>query len=85
MPLTAAAAFGLVNLVDDKHFFPVYNPAPVIRAEVLKKYTEISGILAPLADKLTTEKMQKLNMLVDVKHKNVSKVSKQFLQDEGLL
>ena len=79
------AAFGLLTLVDDKHFFPVYNPAPVIRAEVLKKYPEISGILAPLADKLTTEKMQKLNMLVDVKHKNVSKVSKQFLQEEGLL
>lgn len=57
----------------------------MIRAEVLKKYPKISGFLAPLADKLTTEKMQKLNMLVDVKHKNVSKVSKQFLQDEGLL
>jgi osmoprotectant transport system substrate-binding protein len=29
------AAFGFVNLVDDKSYFPIYNPAPVVRAQVL--------------------------------------------------
>jgi osmoprotectant transport system substrate-binding protein len=79
------AAFGFVNLQDNKNFFPVYNPAPVVRKAVLDKHPDIAKVLAPLAEALTTEKMQRLNMLVDVEHKDVAKVSKQFLKDEGLL
>jgi osmoprotectant transport system substrate-binding protein len=79
------AAFGFVNLEDDKQFFPVYNPAPVVRKAVLDKHPDIAEVLRPLAQALTTEKMQRLNMLVDVEHKDVARVAKQFLKDEGLL
>jgi len=37
------AAFGFVNLVDDKSFFPVYNPVPVVRKGILDKYPEIKA------------------------------------------
>ncbi|MEJ2011327.1 MAG: glycine betaine ABC transporter substrate-binding protein [Anaerolineales bacterium] len=60
------AAWGLFNLEDDKEFFPVYNPAPVVRQDVMDKYPEIAGILNPVANALDTDTMTELNSLVDV-------------------
>lgn len=60
------AAWGLFNLEDDKQFFPVYNPAPVVRKEVLDKYSEVADTLAPIAAALDTDTMTYLNSLVDV-------------------
>jgi osmoprotectant transport system substrate-binding protein len=60
------AAWGLFNLEDDQQFFPVYNPAPVVRKEVLDKYSEIADVLNPIAKALDTETMLHLNSLVDV-------------------
>ena len=79
------AAFGFVNLVDDKSFFPVYNPVPVVRKEILDKYPEIKGILKPIADNLTTEEMQKLNKAVDVDHKQVHDVAMGWLKSKNLI
>ena len=74
------SAFGFVNLVDDKSYFPAYNPAPVVRKEILDKYPEIREILKPIAETLTTEQMQQLNAAVDVEHKDVSGVAKKWLE-----
>ncbi len=79
------AAFGFVNLVDDKSFFPVYNPVPVVRKEILDKYPEIEGILKPIADNLTTEEMQQLNKAVDVDHKPVHDVAMDWLKSKNLI
>ncbi|MBW1668236.1 MAG: glycine/betaine ABC transporter substrate-binding protein [Deltaproteobacteria bacterium] len=79
------AAFGFVNLVDDKKFFPVYNPVPVVRAEVLNRYPEIRNILKPLADNLNTIEMQEMNKRVDVDHESEEKVAKDWLRKKGLL
>ncbi|MFO7817003.1 MAG: glycine betaine ABC transporter substrate-binding protein [Desulfovibrionales bacterium] len=79
------AAFGFVNLVDDKNFFPVYNPVPVVRKEVLDKYPEIKDILRPLSTRLNTDTMQKLNAQVDVEHKEEGKVAEEWLKEEGLI
>jgi len=79
------AAFGFVNLVDDKFFFPVYNPVPVVRKEILDKYPEIKDILKPVADNLTTEEMQQLNKAVDVDHKKVHDVAMDWLKSKNLI
>lgn len=79
------AAFGFVNLEDDKSFFPVYNPAPVVRKEILDKYPEIQTILKPLADNLTTKEMQQLNKAVDVDHKQVNDVAMEWLKSKNLI
>jgi len=79
------AAFGFVNLVDDKSFFPVYNPVPVVRKEILDKYPEIRGILKPIADNLTTEEMQQLNKAVDVDHKKLHDVAMGWLKSKNLI
>ena len=79
------AAFDFVNLVDDKFFFPVYNPVPVVRKGILDKYPEIKGILKPIADNLTTEEMQQLNKAVDVDHKPVHDVAMDWLKSKNLI
>lgn len=79
------AAFGFVNLIDDKKFFPVYNPAPVVRAEVLTRYPRLRDILLPLSRKLDTTEMQKLNALVDVEHQSTERVARDWLTAKGLL
>lgn len=79
------AAFGFVNLEDDKSFFPVYNPAPVVRKEILDKYPEIQTILKPLADSLDTQEMQQLNKAVDIDHKQVHDVAMDWLKSKSLI
>ena len=58
-------AFDLVVLSDDQGFFPVYNPAPVIRQEVLARHGEVRQILSQVASKLDTEAIRALNFAVD--------------------
>ncbi|VVS91269.1 glycine betaine ABC transporter substrate-binding protein [Desulfoluna spongiiphila] len=79
------AAFNLINLDDDMHFFPVYNPAPVVRKDVLTKYPEIETLLAPLTDKLTADQMQTLNAKVDVDHQSVTDTASAWLKANNLL
>jgi osmoprotectant transport system permease protein len=78
-------AFDLVNLEDDKHFFPVYNPAPVVRTDTLEKYPEIADVLNPIAEKLDTDTMTTLNMKVDIKEMEPVEVAQEWLEQEGLL
>ncbi len=77
--------YNLVNLKDDKHFFPIYNPAPVVRASVYKKYPEIRSILLPLSKELTTSEIIKLNSEVDIEHKNPSAVALSWLKAKHLI
>jgi len=79
------AAFGFVNLVDDQSYFPMYNPVPVIRHDVISKYPEIRTILKPMAQKLTTKEMQKLNARVDIEHEKINDAARQWLKKKGLL
>ena len=74
-----------MNLADDKFFFPVYNPVPVVRKEIIDKYPEIKAILKPIADNLTTEEMQQLNKAVDVDHKQVHDVAMDWLKSKSLI
>jgi len=78
-------AFGLVNLVDDKAFFPVYNPAPVVRKEVLDKWPEVADVLNKIGPKLDTATMTHLNYLVDVEEKDVEEVARTFLEEQGII
>jgi osmoprotectant transport system substrate-binding protein len=46
---------GFLLLQDDKNAFPIYNPAPIVRDDTLKKAPGIATALNPLAPKLTTQ------------------------------
>ncbi|MGI9951018.1 glycine betaine ABC transporter substrate-binding protein [Moorellaceae bacterium AZ2] len=79
------AAFNLVNLEDDKKFFPVYNPAPVLRKEVIDRYPELEEILGKISPLLDTETMINLNAQVDVENKDPKEVARQWLLEKGLI
>ena len=79
------ASFGFVVLEDDRSYFPMYNPAPVIRKPVLDKYPEIKDFLKPVAQKLTTQEMQHLNALVDIDHREIREVALEWLKGQGII
>ncbi len=75
----------LVLLKDDKHLWPPYQVAPVIRKQILDKYPEIATILNPLSAKITDEVMQRLNFEVSGNHREPADVAKEFLTQQGLI
>jgi len=79
------AAFNLIALTDDKHFFPPYYAAPVVRNDTLKKHPEIADTLNLLAGKLNDETMQKLNAKVDVDKQDPKAVASEWLKAQGLI
>ncbi|MBX8492371.1 glycine betaine ABC transporter substrate-binding protein [Pseudomonas cichorii] len=77
-------AFKLKVLEDDKHYFPDYTAAPVIRQEYLDAHPEIATLLKPLADLLDNQTMIELNARVDVGHESPSTVAADFLRQHPL-
>ena len=55
-----------VLLEDDKHMWPPYNLAPIVRNEVLEQYPEIAEVLNAVSATLDTETVTKLNAKVDI-------------------
>lgn len=78
------AKLNFVLLQDDKNAFPIYNPAPIVRDDTLKKAPDIATTLNKLAPLVTTEVSQQLQSQV-VDGKSVTEVATTFLQSKGLL
>ena len=55
-----------VLLEDDKHMWPPYNLAPIVRNEVLDQYPEIAEALNTVSATLDTETVTQLNAKVDI-------------------
>ena len=81
----ALAALGLVVLSDPKGAQPVYQPAPTVRGEVLKKYPEIAGLLNPIFKGLTLPVLQNLNKQIDLEGKAPAEVAQNYLANKGFL
>lgn len=77
--------YHLKVLKDDKHLFPPYQGAPLLRRETLKKYPELEKILNQLAGKVTDDQMREMNYEVNVEGASVEDVAKDYLKSEGLL
>lgn len=77
------AALDLVVLGDPKGAQPIYQPAPVFRAEVTKKYPEIAGILDPVFAKLDVATLQTLNKEAAVDGKDAKSIAATWLKANG--
>lgn len=77
-------AFGLKLLEDDKHYFPDYTAAPVVRQAYLDAHPQLAAQLKPLAELFDDETMRQLNARVDVDHESPSKVAADFLRQHPL-
>ncbi len=74
------AALDLTQLEDDRTYFPPYEAAPVMRDETIARHPEVAGALAELAGKISDDDMRRLNYLVDVDHRDVAIVVRDWLE-----
>jgi osmoprotectant transport system substrate-binding protein len=74
-----------VVLEDTKNVFPIYNPAPLVRDDVLKESPDIAETLNALQPHLTTEVILDLIKQVSVDHESVEDVARAFLEQMGLI
>ncbi|NER85354.1 MAG: hypothetical protein F6K42_38835 [Leptolyngbya sp. SIO1D8] len=77
-------AYDLKILTDDKHYFPPYFAAPIIRGATLRRYPELKGVFDQLADRISNEEMAQMNYEVDENKKSPKAVAQDFLQSRGL-
>jgi osmoprotectant transport system substrate-binding protein len=75
----------LVVLEDDKHFWPPYQAAPVVRDDALARFPKTAPALNALAPHLTDGAMRNLNWEVDGQKKEPADVARAFLQASGLI
>lgn len=77
-------AFGLLVLADNRHAFPPYGAAPVVRQVALDRYPELGPTLNKLAGKLTDSVMTALNYQADYKKEAPEAIARTFLKQAGL-
>ncbi len=69
-----------VVLDDDRHYFPPYEAALVVRDEALAANPGMEAALQALSGKIDTQSMRRMNFEVDGKHRDVGDVAAEFLK-----
>jgi osmoprotectant transport system substrate-binding protein len=70
-------------LKDDKQAFPPYQACIAVRMDLLASAPEVRKALAELSGRFTDISMRKMNKEVDVDHRQLTEVAKEFLQTLG--
>ena len=73
----------LVVLDDDRHYFPVYDAVPVVRAPVLLQHPEIGASLGRLDGAISAAEMRRMNYAVDGEKQDPFQVVRAFLDKLG--
>src|SRR2546427_378627 len=74
------AALGLVALEDDRHYFPPYQAAPVVRARTLERHAALAGALEGLGGTISDDAMRRLNAAADVDHRDIRTIAHDCLE-----
>jgi len=74
----------LVVLRDDKHFFPPYEGAPLVRRALLARLPTALDALGLLAGRIDDETMRRLNHQVEGEGRSPAEVASSFLNELGL-
>ncbi|MDQ2817716.1 MAG: quaternary ammonium transporter [Candidatus Eremiobacteraeota bacterium] len=77
--------YRLVVLRDDRHFWPPYQVAPVVRRSALAQFPKLGPALNRLAPLLSDEAMRHLNWRVDGNNEEPQDVAADFLTKARLL
>ncbi|WP_111558108.1 glycine betaine ABC transporter substrate-binding protein OsmF [Paracoccus sediminilitoris] len=78
------APAGLVVMEDDKGVQPVYQPAPIVRAEILEAHPDIRDVLAPIFEGLDLETLQELNGRIQIGGEPAEAVARDYLTSVGI-
>jgi osmoprotectant transport system substrate-binding protein len=88
--VAANSTDGLLNkldvkvLKDDKQAFPPYQACILVRSDTLAANPDIRKTLSELSGKISDNAMRAMNYAVDVEHKQVRDVARDFLEKAGL-
>lgn len=78
------ARLDLAILQDDKHYFPPYEAAPIVREATLKQHPELRQAIAGLGGLINADQMRRLNYQVEGELRDIKEVVREFLQSKGL-
>jgi osmoprotectant transport system substrate-binding protein len=81
----AIAVTGLTVLDDPAHVEMVYQPAAVVREDVLRRYPAMRGPLEAAFRPLTVEVLRRLNARTQIDGEDAAKVANDYLRSQGLL
>jgi glycine betaine/choline ABC-type transport system substrate-binding protein len=76
--------FGLVNLIDDKNYFPPYYVSPLLKVSFAEKHPELVDDLNALGDLWTEKEIAQYNYMVD-QGEDPRAVAELMLREKGLL
>lgn len=71
-------------LNDDRHYFPPYECALVVREEAERMFPALRPALLELSGRISSETMRRLNYELDGKHRPAREVAREFLRSSGL-
>lgn len=77
-------AYGLTVLTDDKHIFPPYYAAPIVREDALNHFPELEKTLNLLAGRINDSVITALNYRTDYLHESPERVARDFLVQQHL-
>jgi glycine betaine/choline ABC-type transport system substrate-binding protein len=77
--------YQLVQLEDDRRFFPPYDAVPVARQAALDSHPQLREALKQLGGILTVEEMRKLNFAVDGEKRQPKDLAREFLRSRGIV
>lgn len=79
------ASLDLVQLEDDRRYFPPYEAVVLVRSQALEDHPELREALTRLSGKIDAATMRQLNHEVDGKKRDPAEVAREFLTSAGLL
>ena len=74
----------LTVLGDDRHYFPPYEAAPVVRQAILSRYPSLATAFERLGNTLPAHIMRGLNYAVDGQHRDPSEAVREFRNTLGV-
>ena len=77
------AQFDLVQLTDDRHYFPPYEAVYLVRQDSLARVPELKDALAKLANAISTEEMRSLNYEIDGNKRDPKEVVRTWIATKG--
>ena len=71
----------LIQLEDNRHYFPPYDAAAVARAETLLRYPKVRAAIERLSGRISAADMRAMNYAADAEHRDMREIARQFLEN----
>jgi osmoprotectant transport system permease protein len=78
------ATLDLVQLADDRRYFPPYEAVYLVRQDSLVRVPALREVLSKLANAISTDEMRRLNSEIDEKKRDPKEVVKEWLRGKAL-